>query len=302
MSVVVIGAGGFLGSHLAAHLAARGEAVLPMSYRPDRHRAFLDGFLDMLRAGPPSAVIHAGGSQNGRDDAAAIEELSLSNVVLPAAIAALLRDHAPECCLVTYGSSWQTGEQGEEEPFNAYAASKTAAEAFLRHYALDGVRSATLRLYDTYGPGDRRNKVVNLVADAIARRSDLPMSAGGQVVELVHVKDVLAATDATLATLRQGVPGRHLVYAVRSGRPLRILDVVATMLRVAGLAQADFIRPGVYPYRRRERFALFPGTPAPPGWTPVVPLEEGLRELIEERRRMTGAENAPRAPAASAGA
>ncbi|MBR0673017.1 NAD-dependent epimerase/dehydratase family protein [Neoroseomonas soli] len=295
MTLVLIGAGGFLGSHLAAHLAGRGEAVLPLSYRPERHRAFLDAFLDMIRAGPPSAVLYAGGSQNGRDDAVALEELSLSNVVLPAAIAALLRDHAPECCLVTYGTSWQTGEQGVEEPFNAYAASKTAAEAFLRHFALDGVRSATLRLYDTYGPGDRRNKVVNLIADAIARRSDLAMSSGGQVIELVHVRDVLAATDATLAELRQGPPGRHLVYAVRSGQPLRILDVLATMLRVAGLEKAEFIRPGVYPYRRRERFALFPDTPTPPGWRPVVPLEAGLRELIEERRRIAGAAGAPRA-------
>lgn len=295
MTVVVIGAGGFLGSHLVSHFAGRGERVLPLSYRPERHRAFLDAFLEILRAGPPAAVLYAGGSQNGRDDAAALEELSLSNVVLPAAIAALLRDHAPGCCLVTYGTSWQTGEQGGEEPFNAYAASKTAAEAFLRHYALDGVRSATLRLYDTYGPGDRRGKVVNLIADAIARRSDLPMSAGGQVVELVHVRDVLSATDATLAVLRAGVPGRHLVYSVRSGQPLRILDIVATMLRLAGLGSADFIRPGVYPYRRRERFALFADTPAPPGWNPVVPLEEGLRDLIEERRRMAGAEAGPAA-------
>lgn len=289
MSVVLIGAGGFLGSHLAAHFAAGGEVVHPLSYRPERHQAFLAEIAALIRAGRPSAVVYAGGSQNGRDDAAALEELSLSNVVLPAAIAALLRDLAPECRFVTYGTSWQTGEQGEEEPFNAYAASKTAAEAFLRHYAMDGVRSATLRLYDTYGPGDRRNKVVNLIADAIARRSDLPMSSGGQVIELVHVRDVLAATDATLARLREPPAGRHLVYSVRSGRPLRILDVLATMLRVAGLETAPFIRPGVYPYRRRERFSLFPATPAPPGWRPVVPLEEGLRELLAERRKLADA-------------
>lgn len=290
MTVVIIGAGGFLGAHLAAHVAGRGEAVLPLSYRPERHQGFLDDFRAMLRAEPPSSVIYAGGSQNGRDDAAALEELSLSNVVLPAAIAGALREYAPQCCFVTYGTSWQTGEQGDEEPFNAYAASKTASEAFLRHFAMDGLRTATLRLYDTYGPRDRRNKVVNLIADAIARRSDLAMSSGEQVIELVHVRDVLAATDATLALLRAEAPGRHRIYSVRSGQPVTVLQVLAIMLRVAGIGRADFIRPGVYPYRRRERFALFPDTPAPPGWTPAIALADGLRELIEERRRVAAAD------------
>lgn len=285
MSVIVLGAGGFLGGHLVAHLRARGEQVHPMSYRPERHRAFLDDFAALLRAAPPSAVIHAGGSQDGRDDAAALQDLVLSNVLLPAAIAGLIRDQAPACRLVTYGSSWQTGEDGAPEPFNAYAASKSAAEPFLDHFAIDGVRCATLRLYDTYGPADRRNKVVNLVADAIIAHSDLAMSAGGQVVDLVHVEDVLAATDATLDLLRREPPGRHRVFAVRSGRPTTILEVVGILLRSAGIGNDGFIRPGVYPYRKRERFALYADTPTPPGWTARVPLEDGLRDLLEDRRR-----------------
>lgn len=287
MGIVVIGVGGFLGSHLVAHFRAKGQAVHSLSYRPDRHEIFLQEFRNILGDAPPEAVIHAGGSQNTRDDPASLAELVMSNAVLPAAIASLLRDHAPDCPLITYGSSWQTGETGDAEPFNAYAASKTAAEAFLGHFALDGVRSATLRLYDTYGPGDRRSKVVNLVADAIVRRADLAMSSGGQVIELVHVRDVLVATDVTLALLREGRPGRHLVYSVRSGEPVTILQVVAIMLRLAGIEEAGFIRPGVYPYRARERFALFPGTHGPPGWRPRVALEEGLRELLEERRTRT---------------
>lgn len=284
MTVLLIGASGFLGSHLMAHLQAGHEAVRALSYRPDRHQPFLDEFNALLVTEAPTAVIYAGGSQAMRDDPSALDDLCRSNVLLPAAIASGLRSHAPECCFVTYGTSWQTGEDGDAEPFNAYAASKTAAEAFLEHFALDGVRCATLRLYDTYGPGDRRNKVVNLVAEAIARRSDLPMSAGGQMVDLVHVSDVVAATDATLALLRDSPPGRHRVFAARSGRPVTILEVVGLMLRIAGIETADFIRPGVYPYRRRERFALFPDTPTPPGWTPNVSLEAGLRALIEERR------------------
>jgi nucleoside-diphosphate-sugar epimerase len=286
MTVLLIGAGGFLGSHLAAALAAQGEAVVPLRYRPAQHDAFLADFAARVASDAPGAVIHAGGSQTPRDDPDALQDLAMSNVVLPAAIASLLCKHAPACRLLTFGTSWQTGEDGAPEPFNAYAASKTAAESFLDHFAMAGLRAATLRLHDTYGPGDRRNKVVNLVADAVLRRSDLPMSAGGQVVDLVHVRDVVAAAAATLDLLGAAPAGRLQVFAVRSGRQVTISEVVGLLLRQAGLDSAPFIRPGIYPYRARERFALDLGMPVPPGWAPRIALEDGLRELLEDRRGM----------------
>ena len=286
MTVLLIGAGGFLGTHLAAGLAARGEDVVPLRYRPAGHDAFLAEFEALVASAAPGAVIHAGGSQTPRDDPQALQDLAMSNTLLPAAIASLLCKHAPGCRLLTFGTSWQTGEDGAPEPFNAYAASKSAAEPFLDHFAMAGLRVATLRLHDTYGPGDRRTKVVNLVADAILRRSDLPMSAGGQVVDLVHVRDVVAAAAATLDLLGAAPAGRLQVFAVRSGRQVTISEVVGLMLRQAGLDSAPFIRPGVYPYRARERFALDLGMPVPPGWAPRIALEDGLRELLEDRRGM----------------
>lgn len=286
MSVIVIGAGGFLGGHLAAHFAAQGETVVPLRYRPDQHDAFLAAFAAHLDAQAPRAVIHAGAAQTPRDDPDSLRDLTLSNVLLPAAIASLLRRHAPECCLLTFGTSWQVGEDGAPEPFNAYAATKSAVEPLLDHFALDGLRVATLRLHDTYGPGDRRTKVINLVADAIARQSDLAMSAGGQVVDLVHVRDVIDATAATLDDLRRTAPGRLVVHAVRSGRPITIRDLTTLMLQLAGIETAPFIRPGVHPYRARERFAIDRRLGTPPGWSPRVALEDGLRELIAERRAL----------------
>lgn len=284
MSIVIVGAGGFLGSHLAAHFQAKGETVLPLSYRPAQHGPFLKSLLALLQSAAPTAVVIAGGSQNGRDDPGSLAELALSNTLMPAAVASLLQAHASDCRLLTFGSSWQWGQDGTSAPFNAYAASKTAAEAFLAHFALAGLRCATLRLFDTYGPGDTRGKVVSLIAKAIAARSDLPMSPGGQMIELVHIRDVLAAVDATLSDLESTPLTPYRVYAVRSGQPMTVLQVLATMLRLAGIENDGFIRPGVYPYRARERFELFADTPVPPGWRPNVLLEDGLRDLLKEYR------------------
>jgi nucleoside-diphosphate-sugar epimerase len=282
MSVVIVGAGGFLGSHLAAHFQGKGETVHSLSYRPAQHETFLESLRDLFQSAAPAVVVIAGGSQNGRDDSGSLMELTFSNTLMPSAVASLLRTHVPGCRLLTFGSSWQWGADGTSKPFNAYAASKTAAEAFLAHFALAGLRCATLRLFDTYGPGDTRGKVVSQIANAIAARKDLPMSAGGQMIELVHIRDVLAAVDATLAELERAPPTQHQIYAVRSGQPVTVLHVLETMLRLAGIENDGFIRPGVFPYRPRERFALFADTIAPPGWRPKVLLDDGLRELLKE--------------------
>lgn len=288
MTTIVVGASGFLGSALVNRLSGRGEGVATLSYRPERRSEIMAHFEGLLKELKPQAVINAGASQNGKDDPAALDELVDSNVFFPAAIASLIRTHSPDTCFITFGTSWQIGESGASEPFNAYAASKSATEAFLDHFALDGLRAATLRLYDTYGPGDKRNKIVNLIADALIARKELSMSAGGQMIDLVYIDDVLAAIEATLALLRKASGGVHDVYSVRSGRPVTILELLDIMKRAAGVDEADFIKPGIYPYRKRERFALYPGTPVPPGWAPSVSIEAGAIRVIEDRRNRRG--------------
>ena len=284
MTIIVIGAGGFLGSSIVSHLRKRGGRVFTLSYRPEHQREFLAAFEALLIDEEPHAVINAGASQNGKDDPAALEDLVASNIFLPAALASLIRTHSPATCLVTFGTSWQIGEKGEPAPFNAYAASKTASEAFLDHFAQDGIRVASLRLYDTYGPGDKRNKIVNLIADALITGKELPMSPGGQMIDIVYISDVLTAIDVTISHLRGESRGSHCIYAVRSGRPVTIMELLDVMRTIAGVETASFIKPGIYPYRARERFFLYPDTVAPPGWAPQISLKEGVRLVLEDRR------------------
>ena len=62
--------------------------------------------------------------------------------------------------LINFGTSWQVDEMGNNLPFNAYASSKNSVESFFDHFALNGLRVPTLGLYDTYGPNDKRDKIL----------------------------------------------------------------------------------------------------------------------------------------------
>ena len=285
MKAVVIGAKGFLGTALAAYLEQKEITVVRQSYRPSLRKAFFERFEAELEYEPPFAVFNAGGSQNGNDDPDTLQELIDSNVFLPAAIASLIIKHSPTTCLVSFGTSWQIGEKGKLEPFNAYAATKSAAECMLDHFSQDGLRIVTLRLYDTYGPGDRRNKIVNLIADALLRRVELPMTAGEQIIDLTYIDDVLRAVDCALKLIQGIEDGAHCVYSIRSKQTMTILQLLDMMARIVNVENTFFIKPGVYSYRKRERFALPDVIPTPPGWFPKVRLEDGLQRVLQDRRK-----------------
>jgi nucleoside-diphosphate-sugar epimerase len=157
MTVLLTGSGGFLGSRLRLHYECIGVRVLTVSFRPERRADFFEEAARLLADERPAAVINCGACQAGGDDPATLSDLLASNVHCPAGLASLIVQHSPATALVTFGTHWQT-----PLPFNAYAASKSACEPFLDHFAQSGLRCATLRLSDVYGPGDPRRKLVNL--------------------------------------------------------------------------------------------------------------------------------------------
>ena len=283
MKVILTGSSGFLGSHLKGFFQNKGIEVLCLNYRPETEPEFLAKALSALTQGDVLAFLNAGASQLSGDDPDSLRNLTASNIYLPAAVASLILKHSPLTPFIHFGSSWQIGKDGAPSPFNAYAATKSAAESLLEHFVLSGLKAASLRLFDTYGPGDSRKKVINLVADALLQDTELPMSNAEQVVDMVYITDVLAAVDHTIELLRSH-PVDHLRrYSVRSGRLFRILDIVALMKVLSGKPTFSKIQLGVYPYRIRERFHLPPATDFPPNWHPIVSLEEGLKNILADR-------------------
>ena len=286
MKALLTGANGFLGGHINKALADKGFDVIPLRYRPESDESFREGIGRIVADSRPDVIINAAACQSTKDDPSAIHELVLSNIALPSYLSWAIREYAPECVFITFGSSWQYDDSGELEPFNAYAATKTAAEAMLEHYSQDGVRIASLRLFDTYGPGDRRNKVVNLIADAAIKRERLNMSAGEQRIDLIHVYDVVAAVLATVDLLQGRETGCCLKYDVRSGKPIRIIELANIIMSIKGADAESLINPGYYPYRKRERFMAKSQRPVVPGWEPMVSLSQGLSDLVRDREQL----------------
>lgn len=292
---LVTGATGFIGSHLAKRLVADGwevhAVVRPGSelgrlreigVRAHSHDGSTDGLSGIIGDASPTVVFHLASLFLSQHRASEVVPLVRSNVEFGAQLLEGMAAHAVPA-LVNTGTSWQhfTGEG--YNPVALYAATKEAFEAILAYYVeTSPMRAITLKLFDTYGPHDPRPKLFSLLRGAVERDAPLPMSPGEQRVDLVYVDDVVNAFLLAAQRLEEGRSVRpHEVYAVSSGAPLPLRELVELFREVTGSPVP--VEWGGRPYRAREVMVPWNAGVPLPGWAPRVGLREGIRRATEGR-------------------
>jgi len=176
--------------------------------------------------------------------------------------------------LVNTDTSWQHYENQQYSPVNLYAATKQAFEDLLQYYLeACGLRVVTLNLFDTYGPDDPRPKLMNLLKRVAREQQPLAMSPGEQWIDLVHVDDGVRAYEVAAGRLLKGGVMGHERYAVSSGNPVQLRELVRQVERILGRNLP--ITWGGRPYRSREVMQPYAGRSLP-GWMPQTKLGSGL--------------------------
>lgn len=180
--------------------------------------------------------------------------------------------------IVSTGTYWQHYENKDYSPVCLYAACKEAFEKILQYYVeAFGIQAITLVLFDTYGASDRRGKLFSLLYEAAVSRTPLDMTPGEQLVDLVHVDDVANAYRVAAERLMTAHGTVNDTFAIGSGSPLRLRDLVAIYSDVTGLDVP--IRWGGRAYRQREVMSPWSRGHRLPGWTSKIDMGRGLRDL-----------------------
>ncbi|MBW1712355.1 MAG: NAD(P)-dependent oxidoreductase, partial [Deltaproteobacteria bacterium] len=288
MRALVSGASGFVGGHLVRRLAREGQevhAILRPSSQAGRlaeikglvihcHDGTTAGLIRIVEAARPEVVFHLASlfvAEHSWPDLAPLIE---SNVLFGAQLA-----EAMAACqvtrLVNTGTAWQHYQDRDYSPVCLYAATKQALEDILRFYVeAAGLRVITLKLFDTYGPDDHRPKLFSALSRAAAEGQTLALSPGEQLLDLVHVEDVVEAFVLAARRLLAGQAEQMETYAVSSAAPLPLRQVVETYLKATGRRLS--LDWGGRPYRAREVMVPWSKGQRLPGWGPKIGLEEGL--------------------------
>ena len=289
---LVTGATGFVGSHLVRTMVREGWGVhivvRPTSdvsalgperagVKVHRHDGSRQVLTTALSEAAPDVVFHLASlfiSEHKPDD---VEPLISANILFPTLLLEAMAMTQVRC-LVNTGTAWQHYLDAPYSPVCLYAATKQAFEAVLQYYVeTHKFRAITLKLFDTYGPEDRRPKLFSLLAKAAGATEPLAMSAGDQHLNLVYIDDVVAAYLSAAKRVVDASHDGHEVYAVSSNTTVALRDVVALYERIK--RKHLNIAWGAMPYRQREPMLPWSGGITLPGWRPRVSLSEGIARL-----------------------
>lgn len=287
--ILITGITGYIGSNLARRLLPECEVYglvrepLKLTYLEDIqdqiHFVYYDGTYDsmskVINVSQPDLVYHLATYYTGARGAEHTPKLIRSNITLGTYLLEAMADWG--CCALVNASTVMVHYQGEEyRPLNLYAATKQAFSDLLAYYTNAGlVRAVTLVLSDTYGPNDRRPKILNLIKQAVQSGERLALSDGGQDYDLVHIDDVTRAFQMAGKQLLQNPRWKDETFQIGSKEIFTLRETVEYMLQInqmklnAGWGE----RPS--PGREiRRAVRLYPPLP---DWQPEVTLENGLK-------------------------
>ncbi len=289
---LVTGATGFVSGHLVRRLVADGWEVTALvrdtdSPLPCQKVAWPETgehAVRMFTELGPDVCFHLATRFQPTHTAADVVALVDGNVTL----AALVGEGAaavPGCSIVYTASYWQHFEGAAYAPTSLYAAMKQAGADVLRYYAeCAQVPVTSLTLFNTYGPGEAENRITSLLIRSALEQTVLELSPGEQLIDLLHVDDVVEALLECDRTVDATTPWRDLT--VRSHAPVTLRQLAERIADAVG--HDPVVRFGARPYRPREMFSPWAMPPDLPGWSPSIPLSKGLADLT---RSITGAQD-----------
>lgn len=322
MLVLVTGAAGFIGSHVAATLLKRGDTVVGIDDLNDYYSVTLKrarlarleaqpGFtFHKADVGDPNAimeiaqrhkeaegVIHlaaqAGVRYSLENPYAYVHANVMGQVVM---LEAARRLDRLRCFVYASSSSVYGGNKKQpfsiddrvDDPISLYAATKRSCELSGRTYShLFGIPATGLRFFTVYGPWGRPDMAAYLFADAIiAGRPIKVFNEGRMERDFTYIEDIVAGTIAALDRPPTGaVP--HKLYNLGNHKPeplLRFIELLEQALGRPALKEMLPMQPGDVP----SSFAEIEASHRELGFSPRTPIEEGIPKFVEWYKEYNG--------------
>ena len=327
MTVLVTGAAGFIGAHVAQALIARGEDVVGIDdlndyYAPALKRARVaalaptmrlieldfadtDGLTRALADVAIDHIVHLGAQAGVRYSIENPGAYARSNLVGHLNILELAR--ARRVAHLVYASSSSVYGGNETLPFSVddrvdhpvslYAATKKADELMSESYAgLYRLAQTGLRFFTVYGPWGRPDMAAWLFTDAILADRPIKVFNNGELQrDFTYIDDivagVIAALDRPPADDGSHKPGGshapHAIYNLGNHRPQPLGRFIDLIEAACGKRAVRDLQP-MQAGDVHATYADIAVTTRDLDFAPRVQLEDGIPRFVAWFRRYTG--------------
>ena len=315
MLIFVTGAAGFIGSHLAERLCARGDRVIGFDnfdafYPRDVKQRNLDalgrqpGFSFVegdvrdpaalaraFGAGRPDVVVHLAALAGVRPSLAEPARYADVNVtgterVVDAARAHGVRRFVFASSSSVYGRDSQPPFRESDPclaPLSPYAATKRSGELmlFTAHH-LYGLDVTCLRFFTVYGARQRPDLAIHKFARLIAGGRPIELYGDGNTSrDYTFIDDIV---DGVVAAIDQPGAPAFRVYNLGGSRTTTLLRLVELISDALGQKPVIEWRPE-QPGDMHRTLADVTLSGQALGYAPKVPIEEGIRRFVDWFRR-----------------
>lgn len=239
-----------------------------------------DSLQKALAGSRPDVVFHMATKYLRDHTAADIAPMIESNVVFGTRLLEAMTEVGTSR-LVYAGTYAQHYGEDVSQALNLNAATKEAFRTIVGYYCdAKGVVASQLTLFDVYGPGDWRFRLVDAIRKSQRTNIPLPLPSEDLPLDLVFVDDVVSAfVQAGLQICKSpdSINGRE--FAVSSGQRFLLSEIIDVFEEIDG---RKVVREwGKFPIPERAPRSLWTGAPVM-GWRPKILLREGVRRLIKE--------------------
>ena len=315
MRVLLTGAAGFIGSHLAERLCGRGDRVTGFdNFDPfypravkERNLAGLLGRKDFTLvegdltdphdvdqafavAGPVDTVVHLAALAGVRPSIA--NPGRYWNVNVNGTLHLLQICHERGVKRVVFASSSSVYGMDSDVPFSEldpcsrplspYAATKRAGELMaFNHHHLHGSAVTCLRLFTVYGPRQRPDLAIHKFTRLIAAGQPVELFGdGGSSRDYTWIDDILDGVVAAIEQQAHDGRNAYRIYNLGGSRPTRLKELVDRIAAALGRPATIVWKPE-QPGDMKHTLADIDLAQADLGYAPKVSVDAGIPRFVD---------------------